>query len=651
MTLRALVTAGGTREPIDDVRVITNVSKGWFGAAIARALADRGVATTLLGSRELLRTPDRLDPRLELVPFESYADLAWELEKQTGGPGPPGRSGPDLIFMAAAVSDYTPVRSEGKLRSSEDELVLRLQRTPKLLAGLRARCGEGAFLVGFKLLSGVSRGELTATALRQTRENRLDLTVANDLQDLGRDRHPVVLVTPEGALAPLDGTREEVAARIVAFALRRARSRRPALTLSSEAGPEGDPAEAQAERLARFAADAHLAASLVAQRSRTGGLWIAAAGRLADRGVHVALSSGDGEQALKMIVQGAEAAPRSAALAAWLLPRVPGVDSFLRIAGGLVLDDAEVAFPYPPGTLEEAGEVHQALARAARAGRWQGGSFAVRLGGSDALLGLGHGDGVRLAAEWDAATQEHVRHLESVGAAGRAQALELSPVLLGSEVVGVLGQSLEGEWTTLYMLPHARDRGLGDQVAAVLDRRGVTVGVHEASDATPWWLGRGWRLVRRAEQVAVLEPPSRRADLLPASSACLIDALGGRVLLGRRRREPFKGCWSFPGGKPHPTEDSAACAVREVLEETGVDLPVITPGAEHVVVVGDPAGGGAAYRVTCLVFLLLDAPTPTASDELEATWMPLSEALTCTPMAPGVRSVLRAVVDSVRGRS
>jgi 8-oxo-dGTP pyrophosphatase MutT (NUDIX family) len=648
MTLQALVTAGGTREPIDDVRVITNVSRGWFGAAIARALADRGVATTLLGSRELLRTPDRLDPRLELVPFESYGDLAWELEKQTGVAG---ERGPDLLFMAAAVSDYTPVRSEGKLRSSEDELVLRLQRTPKLLAGLRARCGEGTFLIGFKLLSGVSRGELVATALRQSRENRLDLTVANDLQELGRDRHPVVLVTPEGALAPLDGTREEVAARIVDFALRRARARRPALTLSSEAAPEGDPAGAQADRLARFAADAHLAASLVARRSRTGGLWVAAAGRLAEGGVHVSLA-GEGPQVTKLIVQGAEAAPRSAALAAWLLPRVPGVDSFLRIAGGLVLDDAEVSFPYPPGTLEEAGEVHQALARAARAGRWQGGSFAVRLGGPDALLGLGHGDDARLAAEWDAATQEHVRHLESVGAAGRAQALELAPVLLGSEIVGVLGQTLDAQWTTLYMLPHARNRGLGHQVAAALDRRGVTVGVHEASDALPWWLGRGWRLARRADaaRVSVLEPPSRRTDLLPAASACLIDALGGRVLLGRRRREPFKGCWSFPGGKPQPAEDLTACAAREVLEETGIELPVTTPHGEHVVVVGDPTGGGAAYKITCLVFLLLDAPTPTPTDELEATWLPLAEALTSSPMAPGVRSVLRAVTDPSRGR-
>ncbi|MBX3470843.1 MAG: NUDIX domain-containing protein [Planctomycetes bacterium] len=635
MTLTALVTAGGTREPIDDVRVLTNLSRGWFGAAIARALVERGVATTLLGSRELLRAPERLDPRLTLVPFESYADLAWELERHTGA------ARPDLLFMAAAVSDYTPVRQEGKLPSSADELTLTLRRTPKLLAGLRARCGPDAHLVGFKLLSGVSRDELVATALRQSRENALDLTVANDLQDLAGDLHPVVLVTPEGATVPLDGRREEVARRIVDVALRRRAARRPELTLSGEPGPEADPAEAQADALARLAADAHLAAGLVAQRSRTGGLWVAAAGRLAEQGVHVALTP---EAPPRLLVQGAEAAPRAAALGAWLLPRAPGVDAFLRVGGGLVLEDAAVDFPYPAGSLEEAGEVHQALARAARAGRWRGGSFAVRLGGPEALLGLSAGDAADLSAQWAAAAQEQVRHLEGVGASARAHALEAAPVLEGTRVVGVVGEALAEGWTSLFVLPHARGRGLGDRCAEALDRRGARVGVHEACHATAWWLGRGWRLREVVDHVALLDPPSRRVDLQPAASACLVDALGGRVLLGRRRRAPWQGCWSFPGGRPEAGEDAVACALREVREEAGVEVPVATPAAEHVVVVGAPTADGPAFRIASQVFLLLDAPTPTPSDELEPEWVPLDEALARSPMAPGTRRVLRALV-------
>ncbi len=635
MTLRALVTAGGTREPIDDVRVITNLSRGWFGAAIAKALAERGVATTLLGSKELLRAPERLDPRLTLVPFESYADLAWELERNTGE----GR--PDLLFMAAAVSDYTPVRADGKLPSSQDELTITLRRTPKLLAGLRARCGEAPFLVGFKLLSGVSRAELVATALRQSRENGLDLTVANDLQDLGPERHPVVLVTPEGATVPIDDAREVVAARIVDLALRRRAARRPGLVLSREPAPEGDPAARAADDLARVAADAHLGASLVAHRSRTGGLWVAAAGRLADGDVHVTLDDGDA----RLLVQGAEAAPRASAVGAWLLPRVPGVEALLRVGGGLALEDAEVSFPYPPGSLEEAAEVHQALARAARAGRWSGGSFAVRLAGPDVLLGLTRAGAEELAGDWAAATQEQARHLEAAGAgaAERARALELSPVLEETRIVGVLGRDDAAGWTTLFVRPRARGRGLGDRCADELDRRGDRVGVHEASGALAWWLGRGWRLVERVEGVALLDPPSSRADLDPAASACAVDALGGRVLLGRRRRDPWKGAWSFPGGRLERGEDHATCAARELREETGVSLPVTTPSAEHVVVVGAPDGGGRAYRIACQVFLLLDAPAPTPTDELEAEWVALDDALARSPMAPGTRRVLRAL--------
>lgn len=632
MTLRALVTAGGTREPIDDVRVITNLSRGWFGAAIARALVERGVATTLLGSKELLRSPERLDPRLTLVGFDSYADLAWELERNTGE----GR--PDLLFMAAAVSDYTPVRAGGKLPSNQEELTITLRRTPKLLAGLRARCGEGPFLVGFKLLSGVPRAELIETALRQARENGLDLTVANDLQDLGPERHPVVLVTPEGATVELDDRREEVAARIVDLALRRRAARRPALVLSRDPAPEADPGARAADALARVAADAHLGASLVAHRSRAGGLWVAAAGRLADGDVHVVL-----EDDRRLLVQGAEAAPRAAAPGAWLLPRVPGVEALLRVGGGLVLEDAEVSFPWPAGSLDEAAEVHQALARAARAGRWSGGAFAVRLGGPDVLLGLAAGDAERLAGEWAAAVEEHARHLEGATAAARAHALELSPVLEGARVVGVLGQAHDGGFATLFVRPHARGRGVGERCADALDRRGARVGVHEGAGALAWWLGRGWRLAERVDRTALLEPPSRRADLDPAASACAIDVLGGRVLLGRRRREPWAGAWSFPGGRPEPGEDRVACAARELREEAGVEVPVRAPAAEHVVVVGAP-DGSRAYRIACQVFLLLGAPAPAASDELEPEWLTFEEALARSPMAPGTRRVLRAVL-------
>ncbi len=209
--LRALVTAGGTREPIDDVRVITNLSRGRFGAAIARALVAHGVETTVLGSREALELVAS-EPAITPVPFSSYSDIADGLQRLTADP-------PDLLFMAAAVSDYVPVPQAGKIRSDADELVIRLTKTAKLLPTLRDRCGPQTFLVGFKLLSNVSHEVLVETAQRQVSGAKLNLSVANDLKDFTESNHPVTLVTPTGDAIRLDDARDAVAEHLVAFAL------------------------------------------------------------------------------------------------------------------------------------------------------------------------------------------------------------------------------------------------------------------------------------------------------------------------------------------------------------------------------------------------------------------------------------------------
>ncbi|HZU97738.1 MAG TPA: phosphopantothenoylcysteine decarboxylase, partial [Planctomycetota bacterium] len=215
-TLRALVTAGGTREQLDDVRVLTNVSRGRFGTSIARALAARGVETTLLASREVARSAELEHAPFRRDEFSSFADLRAKLELL----GHVDHR-PDIIFMAAAVSDYSPVPHEGKISSDREELTISLKRNPKLLAALRSRCGPATFIVGFKLLSRVSHDELVRVATKQVKENQLDLTVANDLARLGEVVHPVVLVTPDGSATDLEGPRDEVAARIVEHVLGR----------------------------------------------------------------------------------------------------------------------------------------------------------------------------------------------------------------------------------------------------------------------------------------------------------------------------------------------------------------------------------------------------------------------------------------------
>lgn len=205
--LRAVVTAGGTEEPIDDVRSVTNASTGRFGAAIASALQARGVSVTVLASERMIAAGSGLPRGLTVVAYRSHADLARAMDEVLRDP-------PDLWFMAAAVADYAPDAAAGKIRSDQDTLSLHMRRTPKLLATLRDRCGRSTRIIGFKLLSGVSRAELEATARRQLTDYRLDHVVANDLAELRGGRHPFLLVGAASAVR-VDAARDEAAERLV----------------------------------------------------------------------------------------------------------------------------------------------------------------------------------------------------------------------------------------------------------------------------------------------------------------------------------------------------------------------------------------------------------------------------------------------------
>ncbi|MCB9664059.1 MAG: NUDIX domain-containing protein [Alphaproteobacteria bacterium] len=205
--MRVVLTIGGTEEPLDDVRVLTNLSSGRFGAALARAALARGADVVVLGSHRALADPTALPPGVQRHAFRSHQDLDALLDEVTAQPV-------DALLMAAAVADYAPRAEEGKLPSSADKLVLRLHRTPKLLATLRARCGPDTRLVGFKLLSGVTREELETVARAQLEDRELDLVVANDLAELGGATHPVLLVG-RGGTRRVEGLRDEVADAVV----------------------------------------------------------------------------------------------------------------------------------------------------------------------------------------------------------------------------------------------------------------------------------------------------------------------------------------------------------------------------------------------------------------------------------------------------
>jgi len=175
---RVVVTAGGTEEPIDAVRILANRSSGRQGIALAEAARDRGADVLLIAARVAVPLPEGV----EIVRVATVAELSAALDAALLPP-PDGRatSSVDALIAAAAVSDF---RMRGgpsteKLRRDSD-LTLTLEPTPDLLAGIAKRLGARATrqtkLIGFSAESGA-----TKRAAEKLKAKDLDLIVANDV--------------------------------------------------------------------------------------------------------------------------------------------------------------------------------------------------------------------------------------------------------------------------------------------------------------------------------------------------------------------------------------------------------------------------------------------------------------------------------------
>ncbi|MBK6941453.1 MAG: phosphopantothenoylcysteine decarboxylase [Planctomycetes bacterium] len=196
--LHVAITSGPTREPIDDVRFVSNVSTGRLGVAVARAFCAAGHRVTLLhglGSA----TPEPSLPGLTLVPFESAAALLDALQRTFDA-----ASAPMLLIHAAAVADYAPVKTDGKIKSTAPELIVRMQPTPKVADAFR-RTHPRVPIVMFKLEAGITRDELRARATATMRRVGAEAVVANLLSEVGPDAHRAELIRADGSSIAFDG--------------------------------------------------------------------------------------------------------------------------------------------------------------------------------------------------------------------------------------------------------------------------------------------------------------------------------------------------------------------------------------------------------------------------------------------------------------
>jgi len=198
---KVVVTAGGTREPIDPVRHIGNPSSGKMGYALAEAARDRGAKVTLITAPASISPP----AGMAVVPVKTALEMKQAVTKAV--------KGADALIMAAAVADYQP-KSAARAKIKKDALALTLElvRTPDILGEVK-----GKFLkVGFAAESE----DIVANARKKLKSKQLDIIVANDITDkksgFGVDTNKVTLIDKKGKVEKLPLlSKREVADRIL----------------------------------------------------------------------------------------------------------------------------------------------------------------------------------------------------------------------------------------------------------------------------------------------------------------------------------------------------------------------------------------------------------------------------------------------------
>jgi phosphopantothenoylcysteine decarboxylase / phosphopantothenate---cysteine ligase len=204
--MRVLVTAGGTREPIDAVRYVGNRSSGRMGVALAARAARRGAEVTLIAANVTLTTPSGVR-RIEV---HTASELAEAVRAEFAHC--------HLLLMAAAVADFRPERAQpGKIaREGSGDLELRLERTEDVLAAVAGERREDQVVVAFAAEHG---GDAVARAREKLRRKGADVIVVNDVSrgDIGFDseRNEVVIVDSEREHRVPLGSKEEVADAIL----------------------------------------------------------------------------------------------------------------------------------------------------------------------------------------------------------------------------------------------------------------------------------------------------------------------------------------------------------------------------------------------------------------------------------------------------
>ena len=201
---KVLVTAGPTQERIDPVRYITNHSTGRMGYSIAKICALRGAKVTLVTGQTALAPPLFVD----VVPVVSARDMYEAVVARSGGV--------DVVIKAAAVADYRPaVTSDEKIKKSDGDMAIAMERTDDILGYLGQHKEPGQFLCGFSM----ETQNMLENSRAKLRKKNLDMIVANNLKvkgaGFGTDTNVVTIITADMEKELELMSKDEVAARLL----------------------------------------------------------------------------------------------------------------------------------------------------------------------------------------------------------------------------------------------------------------------------------------------------------------------------------------------------------------------------------------------------------------------------------------------------
>ncbi len=196
---RVLITAGATREFIDSVRFISNLSSGLMGFSLARVFRWYGAQVKVIAGFTTVEEP----PEVEIVRVLSAKEMYEKVMDL--------KDWADIIVMNSAVADYRPLETyEGKLKKQE-RLTLELVKNPDILAEL-GRLKKDYVLVGFAL---EERQKLQENALKKLQDKNLDVIVANPLESMGSEQYEGIILFKEGKVINLKASNKLQASELM----------------------------------------------------------------------------------------------------------------------------------------------------------------------------------------------------------------------------------------------------------------------------------------------------------------------------------------------------------------------------------------------------------------------------------------------------